>query len=201
MKKLILLPACLFALIGCSDDNDGIQAAENCTTDAEFCSMVARSSCEGSSIVDLAEHNSLEFNGNTFKRVQRFYASADCSTAEAAVVEYKGEFTVDEEAVKGRPGAMNIALEKGSITVNDETTADLLSAVNFCGVDSYEVGKSYEIKGEQTEGLCPIQNMPVRLYGAYEIDGDKLMLDNNISDMSTSEKNRDTDLDVVYIID
>ncbi len=202
MKKILcIISMSLLAFAGCSDDDDGVQAVENCTSNVEFCGMVARSSCEGSSLIDLSERNSLEFNGNTFKRVQRYYSSSDCSTTEAAVVEYSGEFTVDENEDSARAGDMNISLTKGTIKVNDESAADILSVANFCGVENYEAGKSYEITGEQTEGTCPIMNMPVDLYGSYEIDDNKLILDHHINEMATSEEDRSTDLEVEYTID
>lgn len=197
--KTKFLTVCVCAaslgLAACSDDSD--DTVHNLTQASDLQGMF-RSGCQSADLLNLSEENSLNFQANDFSRIQRYYTAEDCKSQEAMVIEYVGEFRADENDIRGKAGSLDIDINKVKVTVNDDTVATALSAANFCGVHEYKKGQTYEISGEQTEGLCPILNVPTKRYGAYDVDGDTLLLDSHITGMATHPNARSTDLKVEF---
>jgi|FLYM01.1.fsa_nt_gi hypothetical protein len=179
------------ALVGCSSDD-----VQNLIENVEDPAIQGRfvSECGSSSLINLSERSALMFQGNEFTRTQSYFSADDCQE-EAAKIDYKGTFAVEPDApADAEGGQLDIRIDEVKITVNNEATATALSAINFCGVQEFPVGEEVVIKGEMSEGLCPLMNVPSERYGTYKVEDNRLYLDGEINEMSESAANRNKSL-------
>lgn len=177
----------VFAMVGCGDDAK--EALGNVTEDASLQGRFVEE-CGSSELLNLSERNALMFQGNDFTRTQSFFTSADCQE-EGAKIDYQGTFTIDPDALpNSEAGSIDIKVEKAVLTINNETAAEALSAIGFCGIKEFPVGQEITIEGKGTEGTCPLMNLPSERFGAYKVDGDKLYLDGDLSSMAETKENR-----------
>lgn len=200
LKHLGLLGLCATSLVLSACGDDAEDTVRNVTTVPELQSSWI-SGCAGSSVLDLSTNTKLIFEGSDFQRIQRYYQDTQCSSAEQLVVEYAGSFSVDEDAIEADDeGHINIKLEKAVVTPKDQSVADRLNTIRFCGVTDWQANKSQSLSGEDTENLCPLMNVPVTKYGIYKLTNEDktLLLDNEISDMSEDSADRDTTPDTEF---
>lgn len=200
LKTLGVISVCAtsFLISACGDDAE--DAVTNVTTVPELQSSWINA-CASSDVLDLSTHTKLIFEGNNFQRIQRYYQDTGCSSAEQLVVEYTGSFTVDEDAIEADDeGHINIKLDKAVVTPMDQSVADRLSGINFCGIDDWMANKARSLSGDDTENLCPLMNVPVTKYGVYKLTNDDktLLLDNEISGMSDDSDDRGTTPDTEF---
>ncbi len=182
-----------FSLIGCSEDaKEAIQnVADAPTLQGEFTNK-----CSSSMLLDASEQTSYKFEGNQFTRSQVFFSEDDCVN-EAGRIEYVGDFTAEEnyEDTATVGGDLNIEVTGAKIIPKTDGLATALNAINFCGVNNYESGKEVELTGVQTRGLCPIDNVPAKLYTTYRTDDINLYLaDTDLGSMANVDLRRNDDI-------
>lgn len=140
--------------------------------------------CSSSKILDASEQIQLSFEGNQYTRSQVFFKDSECKE-ETGRIEYKGEFRAGEESEQNG-GTLDLNVEEAKIKVSSDTLAKALNAIRYCGHTDFEVDKEVTLSGAQTEGLCPIENVPVNLYTTYKLQDGNLVL--NDSDITTMAK-------------
>jgi hypothetical protein len=152
--------------------------------------------CATSKIANTSETTRLIFEGNNYTRAQIFYNEPNCTT-EVGRVEYKGEFRAGDDKIEGEKQGGNLDLDIQTVTVkvSSPTLAKTLNFMNYCGHTDFADGKEVSISGPQTQGLCPLENVPVKLYTSYKVEGDKLYLgDTDITTMSKDETKRSSNI-------
>jgi len=200
MKSLFITAAICIGLIGCSDDSK--DAARNIRNEPDLQGTFTdiRSS---SKILGASEKIQLKFEGNKYTRSQIFYGEFGCEN-ETGRIEYTGEFKAGKQNQKNpsQSGTLDLNVEEAKVKVSTDGLATALNAVNYCGHRDFAKGKEITLSGKQTQGLCPIENVPVQLYTIYKIEGDRLYLgDLDITTMAGDENSRsDTVLfDKIYV--
>lgn len=200
MKLLFITIAICLGLIGCSDDSK--DAVRNIRNEPDLQGTFT-DLCSSSKILGASERIQLKFEGNKYTRSQIFYNEAEC-TNETGRIEYSGEFKAGKQEKKSptESGTLDLNVEEAKIKVSSEGLARALNLVNYCGHRDYAEGKEVTLSGKQTQGLCPIENVPVQLYTIYRLENDRVYLgDLDIPTMAGDVQSRsDTVLfDKVYV--
>lgn len=185
----IAVAAMSLGLAACSDDSK--EATHNIRAEPDLQGSFT-DVCSSSKLADLSEKIRLNFEGNKFTRSQIFYSEADCKT-ESGRIEYTGSFKAGEQN-KDDPklgGTMDIDIQSVKITTASEGLAKALNIINYCSHNDFAAGKEVTISGKQTQGMCPLENVPTKLYTAYRLENDRLYLGSaDITTMPTVETNR-----------
>lgn len=149
--------------------------------------------CSSSKIANTSEIIRLNFEGNSYTRSQIFYGEAGCKN-EIGRIEYKGEFLVGKDIVDGenQGGTLDLDVAEAKVIVTSDTLAKTLNLLNYCSHRDYAAGKEVVLTGRQTAGLCPIENMPAKLYTSYRIERDNYLYlsDSDITTMTTDSTKR-----------
>ena len=185
-KKLFVVFALPLALAACSDDSK--EAVHNVRAAPDLQGSFD-DTCSSSKLLDTSEQIQLNFEGNQYTRAQVWFSDADCKT-ETGRVEYKGEFKAGEESPE-TGGTLDLRVSEATIKVSSDTLAKALNTLNYCGHSDYAVGKEVVLSGAQTQGLCPIENVPTDLFTSYRLRDNNLILsDSDITTMSKDPANR-----------
>lgn len=181
------------SLIACSDDSK--DTVHNLRAAPDLQGTFA-DTCSSSKILGVSEQIQLNFEGNNYTRSQIFYDESGCKN-EIGRIQYVGEFKAGEQNPdNNNGGTLDLEVSKATIKVSSDTLATALNAINYCGHTDYASGKEVTLSGKQTEGLCPLENVPSTLYTAYKVESDNLfMTDSDISTMAKTSKDRSSTLD------
>lgn len=200
MKKLSAIVAMVVIsglCAGCSkkDAKRAAQGVANYAKDSDLQGSF-RGPCVESNLPGIRSQSTLKFDGAKFQVKKVLYAEGDCSKDELGQAVYSGGFTIDDKKVDGQKvKTIDISLEKAQIAVSSNVLASAASAVNYCGVSSYELNKTYNITPNTKMETCFVTEVPAKLYGSYRItkNGSDLNLslsENEVSDLATSKDNR-----------
>lgn len=190
-RKLLPIAALTLGLglAACSDDSK--DTVHNVRAAPELQGTFA-DACSSSKLLDMSEQIQLKFDGNNYTRSQVYFSDADCKQ-ELGRVEYAGEFLAGEEGASAeRPdGTLDLKVNEAIIKISGEGLAKTFNAMNFCGRSDYTVGKDVSLTGEQTDGLCPIENIPTNRYTYYRLnEGNLVLSDSDITTMSKDAAQR-----------
>ncbi len=184
-------------ITACGDDNTEIPFVQ----EPELNGRYTNENCVnvGVGSVGLSYQETLRFETpDKFTRYQDYFLNADCSGDPEGVAQAEGTYNVDNDgAPDSEGGAMEIMVDQAFVTAQSEGLADALSAINYCGVESYQAGQKEEVSPNNSDNLtCIVQSIPNTLYGVYSLNGDTLYLnDGGVSEMSESQEDRPSNLD------
>jgi hypothetical protein len=120
--------------------------------------------------VGIQSRTALVFDGGKFKLAKAFFAEMDCSKDEVGSATYEGNFKNDEEKrPEGNVKTLEIAVEKAQIVIRSEALAVVASGANYCGVTSFELGKTYDVTPNTQQSNCFVTVVPTTFYGSYRI--------------------------------
>lgn len=195
----IMLLSGLF--VGCTK-KEAKRAAEGVVNYAKDSDLQGtfRGPCVGSNLPGIHSQSTLKFDGAKFQVKKALYAEGDCSKDELGQAVYSGGFTIDDKKVDGQKvKTIDISLEKAQIAVSSNVLASAASAVNYCGVSSYELNKTYNITPNTKMETCFVAEVPAKLYGSYRIakDGSDMALslsESEVSDLAASKEKRKLEL-------
>lgn len=189
---LVVIPA-----LGCSEDDaqDVIDATTNAGEDPSLQgTFVGR--CYDAGFISASTVDSYKFEGNTFVQTSAYYGSNDCAQdSRIGELRYEGEFTIDSDSdAVQNGGAVNVTLQKAVALVDNQTFADLLNGVNYCGKSDYAPGAEVTLGAAETDNIiCFVDEVPSTKYGAYTVENNTLYLNpEGLQGMSDSEEERPT---------
>jgi hypothetical protein len=194
-KNFLTLAAATFAIGLGACSKDAKNAVHN-IKEAPSLQGSFNDTCATSKIADASEMIRLNFEGNKYTRSQIFYGEPNCVT-EIGRVEYKGEFKAGDDKIAGEKqgGTLDLDVQTVTVKVSSEGLAKTLNFMNYCGHNDFAVGKAVAISGQQTQGLCPLETVPAKLYTSYRVENDKLyMSDTDITTMTTDPTKRSTNI-------
>lgn len=187
---LITLP-----LAACSEDDaqDVIDATTNTAEDPSLQGTFV-GTCYGAGFIPASTIDTYQFEGNSFTQTSVYYTSNDCAAdSRLGELRYEGEFTIDSDSdAVQNGGAVDVTVNNAVAVVDNQTFADLLNSVNYCGANNYAPGNEVKLSPEQTDDItCLVDDLPSTRYGAYTVDGETLYLNpDGLKGMSTSEEQR-----------
>jgi hypothetical protein len=197
--SLLLVGVAAFSFAGCSEDDkdDAFNGTKNVADDPELVGTFS-GDCAGAGFIDAGVKDSYKFEGNSFTRLQTFYADNRCADGqELGVIMYEGEFTIDEDSDQvTNGGSIDIKLESAKLNIQNQTLADLLNAINFCGQNDYGPNSEVALTRANTDAAtCPVDTVPSEKYGAYTINNGKLYLNRGgLQGMSVNADERPTEV-------
>lgn len=152
--------------------------------------------CSSSKLIGASERIELKFSASDYTRSQIFYSDKTCST-EIGRIDYKGQFVAgapNKDPTKG--GTLDLKVQTAQVKISNQDLANSLNAINYCGHTDYTSGKTVTLTGRQTQGLCPIENVPVTLYTVYAVQNNGLYLGSkDITTMTDNVNKRSAALD------
>lgn len=160
-----------FFFFGCSQKEaaTGLQGVENRLRDNEIQGRFV-GPCTSSGLVGVQSRTALVFSGAKFRQEKTFYFEPDCSSDEIGLTLYLGSFKVKEEKINGREvNTIEFAVDSAQVEMKSETLAAIAGDVNYCGIETFEVGRIYEVTQNTGEGICFVTDVPVTFYGSYLI--------------------------------
>ena len=187
------------SVTGCSKDDaqDAIDGTKNVADDPELLGTYS-GECAGAGFIQAGVQDTYKFEGNSFTRIQTFYSDNTCaSDSKLGEIKYDGEFKVDSDSdVVTNGGAVDITLQSANLNISNQTLADLLNTIQFCGRNDYGIGAEFPLEGSATDDIgCPVETVPSTRYGAYTVDDGKLFLNRDaIKGMSVKEDERPTEV-------
>lgn len=185
----------LGGLTGCEDSDDAIT---NIIEDPSL-QGTYRSECtsvdfdELAEILDGSSQDLLQFQGSSFTKIQTLYVEENCNQP-GLEIRYEGSFKVDPEALPDSPaGSLNVQTDKLFVKPSTDSVTETLNTMEFCGVSSFKTNERTEIKEFGT--LCPLEKVPAKYYGAYQVKEDSLLLDHpDVFDMAEDPSEREAQL-------
>jgi hypothetical protein len=187
LKNIAIVCCSTLFLFACDDAKETIENIEKAPElQGRFVSNCRSIGIDG--VAGFSKMDELYLAANQTEFTTLYFEGTECSSdKEVGMLEYNGEFNVLNS--KDNEGDLRFDLEEAIITIESETLAEALSAVNFCGQSSYEAGENESISSENAGLLCPVQDVPTTLYGSYTYDDqdNTLFLSDEPSDMNLSE--------------
>ncbi len=184
----------------CDDDNPISQAVDEIEEVSELQQMQEKwqAPCSDSSILSASTTENVTFSGKDFTQEYLISSDTSCSTIEG-VVTYNGNFEIDESNNGQDSYDLDLSYQEMKVLLNSETAVDLFNAVNFCGIEDWQINQERVVVSTETGANCFIDKLPKTLYGKVLVDDseDKMYLSAEFTE-NPEERSETVDRAKVY---